>query len=61
MTQEVQKEKPKMKQVVCPSCGYRMPIFYGEHAEAFGLRVACKARGCCIKFDVVIKDGEQIK
>ena len=55
------KEQKKLKQVVCPSCGYRMPIFYGEHAEAHGLRVACKARGCCIHFDVIIKDGVQIK
>lgn len=50
-----------MRQVVCPSCGYRMPIWYTDHAECAGIRVSCKARGCCVKFDVIIKDGQQIK
>ena len=48
-------------QVVCPKCGYRMPIFYVGDAECKGGVVCCKGRNCSNKFEIRITEGKQIK
>ena len=48
-----QKERAK---VVCPFCGYHMPIFYDRRkAVCEGLYVRCKGRNCGKVFEIVIK------
>lgn len=54
-------EKKRLVQVVCPECGYKMPLFYSREAECKGVQVACKGRKCSCIFEVKIKDGQQIK
>lgn len=54
-------EKGKEKRVICPVCGYRMPISYSEEAECEGVYVPCKGRNCTHIFEVKIKKGQQIK
>ena len=54
-------EKKRLIQVVCPECGYKMPLFYSSEAECKGVQVACKGRKCSCIFEVKIKDGQQIK
>ena len=49
------------KRVTCPSCGYSMPIYYGKKTDCQGIIVKCKGRNCGEKFEVKIKNGEQIK
>ena len=53
--------KKKYTQVVCPECGYRMPLFFTEEAECKGILVACKGRKCSHIFEVIIQNGQQIK
>lgn len=53
--------KKKYTQVVCPECGYRMPLFFTEEAECKGIQVACKGRKCSHIFEVIIQSGQQIK
>lgn len=48
-------------QVECPVCGYRMPIFYDRSAECRGVSVVCKGRKCGHKFEVIIRQGTQVK
>lgn len=54
-------DRKKYTQVVCPACGYRMPLFFTEEAESKGVQVACKGRKCSNVFEVKIKYGQQIK
>ena len=49
------------KRVVCPVCGYRMPISYTEDAKCDGVYVPCKGRYCNHLIEVKIKKGQQIK
>lgn len=44
------------KQVRCPYCGYRMPVFYENPARAEGIFVRCKGRDCKKEFEVKIQD-----
>ncbi len=55
------KEKNVKTQVVCPVCGYLMPLFFDEQAESKGIFVTCKGRGCKAVFEVIVKKGEQIR
>lgn len=59
---KMQKTKNKeIVQVVCPACGYRMPIYYEPEAESSGVRVRCKGRNCTEFFEIKIHRGQQIK
>lgn len=49
------------KRVECPYCGYSMPIFYIEKSACHGVTIQCKGRNCGKKFEIKIKNGEQIK
>lgn len=42
------------KQVRCPFCGYRMPIYYKQSAQSTGIFVRCKGRDCKKEFEVVL-------
>lgn len=35
-----------MKKVICPFCGYKMPIFFEKHSLCVGITVKCKGRRC---------------
>lgn len=48
------KKGSQLEKVVCPFCGYRMPIKYGKNAVCKDLHVKCKARGCGKEFEIRI-------
>lgn len=44
-----------MKKIICPYCGYKMPIEYDERkAEAKGIYIRCKGRNCKKVFEIKI-------
>lgn len=49
------------KRVICPYCGYRMPLEYDATSSSHGVVVRCKGSHCKKEFEVVIKDGVQYK
>lgn len=49
------------KRVECPYCGYSMPVFFVEKSACHGVTIQCKGRNCGKKFEIKIKNGEQIK
>ncbi len=51
--------KDKKIQVICPNCGYKMPLFYDAEAESKGIHVVCKGRNCKHIFEIKIKKGKQ--
>ena len=44
-----------MKKVICPYCGYAMPIEQADTAEAHGLYVRCKGKNCRRVFEIRIE------
>lgn len=40
--------------VICPHCGYRMPILIAPEAVVKGLFVKCKGRHCGKTFEIII-------
>lgn len=46
------------EKVVCPYCGYRMPIEKDTNAIARGLFVKCKGRKCGKTFEIYIPPKE---
>ena len=47
-----------VRKVICPFCGYRMPIRYEQDkAECKGLFVKCKGRNCGKVFEIIIKSS----
>lgn len=42
------------KKIVCPYCGYSMPVYYGKGAYAKGVFVKCKGRKCKKTFEIKI-------
>lgn len=40
--------------VICPHCGYRMPIEVKPDAVAHGLLIRCKGRNCGKVFEIII-------
>ena len=44
-----------MKKVICPFCGYIMPITYNEEAICKGMFVKCKGKKCKKIFEIKIK------
>lgn len=45
--------------VVCPYCGYRMPIEVAPGAAAHGLFLKCKGRNCGKRFEIVLPPKEK--
>lgn len=46
------------KRVVCPYCGYKMPIRVEKDAAAHGIFIRCKGRSCGKEFEIVIEDSK---
>lgn len=44
----------EQNRVICPYCGYKMPIEVTPKAEARGLFVKCKGRNCGMKFEIIL-------
>ena len=47
--------KQSLKQVRCPHCGYRMPVWYAEWANCIGVFVTCKNKNCKKQFEIKVK------
>ena len=45
--------RKSLKKVVCPHCGYKMPIFFGPAAISYDVWVRCKGRNCGKTFEVI--------
>ena len=45
--------------VICPYCGYRLPIIYSSNSNCKEILVNCKGRSCKRSFNLIIKDGVQ--
>ena len=43
------------KQLTCPHCGYRMPVWYADKASCTGVFIRCKNKGCKKEFEIKIK------
>ena len=48
-----------VKNVVCPYCGYKLPIVYDKDTVVKNLLVTCKGRQCKESFVLNIKRGIQ--
>lgn len=48
-----------MTRVVCPYCGYVLPIFITSGSNISGAYIKCKGRGCKRKFSLLVIDGKQ--
>lgn len=44
----------KKKKIICPYCGYEMPVFYDEGAVSKGVYIRCKGRNCKKVFEIKI-------
>lgn len=44
-----------MQKVICPFCGYKMPVWLGPEAESRDIWVRCKNRNCKREFEIKIK------
>ena len=42
------------KKIVCPNCGYKMPIEHDVNANCKGIWVKCKGRNCGKTFEIKI-------
>lgn len=49
------------KRVICPYCGYRMPVEYTETTNCSNVYLKCKGSHCKREFELVIKNGTQLK
>ncbi len=45
--------------VICPFCGYIMPIRIMPKAESKGLTAKCKNKKCKKEFEIEVKEGMQ--
>lgn len=45
--------------VICPYCGYRLPISFSSNSNCKEILVNCKGRSCKKSFNLIIKDGVQ--
>lgn len=55
------RQNKEMCRVMCPKCGYWMPVFYDREAASKGVFVPCKGRGCGTFFEVKIENGKQVR
>ena len=46
-------------QVICPYCGYRLPMWYKSNSNCEEILVICKGRSCKKSFNLIVKDGVQ--
>ena len=44
----------KRKKIICPYCGYEMPVFFDEWAVSKGVYIRCKGRNCKKIFEIRI-------
>lgn len=47
------------KRVICPYCGYRLPLSYSSNSNCREILVYCKGRNCKRSFNLIVKDGIQ--
>lgn len=47
-----------MMQIICPHCGYKMPIFAAKDAICRGIWVRCKGRKCGKEFEIKIQENK---
>lgn len=47
------------KRVICPYCGYRLPLKFSGNAEVHNLHVMCKGRNCKREFNLIVSRGIQ--
>jgi hypothetical protein len=47
------------RKVVCPHCGYEMPMIIHDNAECQGITVRCKNKKCKQIFEIKINKGKQ--
>lgn len=40
------------KKILCPYCGYSMPLYYTDDSTARGVFVRCKGRNCKKMFEI---------
>lgn len=45
--------------VICPHCGYEMPLIISEKADCHGITVRCKNKKCKQIFEVKVNKGKQ--
>ncbi len=48
-----------MQKVVCPHCGYVMPLAILPGAQCRGITARCKNKNCKKEFEVKVKEGMQ--
>lgn len=53
-------EDDELNNVICPYCGYRLPLKYGKSAKVFGVSIRCKGRNCRREFMLKIDKGKQL-
>lgn len=51
----------KERKVVCPYCGYIMPLIYDSESDCNGVFLTCKGRNCKSRFELRIINGVQKK
>ena len=49
-----------LSNVVCPFCGYKMPVEYSNDANCNGVFLRCKGRSCKKIFELRVESGKQI-
>ena len=47
-----------MVQIICPYCGYKMPILADKAAVCRGVWVRCKGRKCGKEFEIKIQGNK---
>lgn len=52
-------DKSKYIKVLCPFCGYKMPLSYTSESQCKGIVLKCKGRHCKKLFELQIENGEQ--
>lgn len=45
--------------VICPYCGYKMPLYYSNDSECSGISLICKGRNCKKRFNLIVQKGVQ--
>ena len=49
----------QFNRVICPYCGYKLPLSYSSTSCCKEISVICKGRNCKRSFNLIIKDGIQ--
>lgn len=45
--------------VICPYCGYKLPIYFSSNSNCSEISLICKGRGCKKKFNLIVRAGVQ--